>query len=101
MAQNIKTVEIDGYKLSVDLEKFDDVRFFEMSEQLDEHPKLYIDVLKLGIGEAAYDKMEKHFVKKDGRFKMNTVIEAVMKILDVTDPKEEASGQSESSTQTN
>lgn len=98
---NIKNIVVDGYKLSVDLDNFDDVRFFEMSEQLEEHPKLFIDVLKMGIGEAEYGKMAKHFTKKDGRFKMNVVIDAVNKMLDITDPKEEASGQSENSIQTN
>lgn len=101
MAQDIKTVEVGGYKLTVDMDAFDDVRFFEMSEQVEEHPKLFIDILKMAAGEAEYSKMEKHFVKKDGRFKMNTVIEAVNKVLDITDPKGGASGQSESSTQTN
>lgn len=98
---NTKNVEVDGYKLSVDLDNFDDVRFFEMSEQLGERPKLIIDILKIGIGEAEYNKMEKYFVKKDGRFKMSVATEAVNKILDVTDPKDEVSGQPESSTQTN
>ena len=98
---NIKSVEIDGYNLDVDLDNFDDVRFFEMTEQLDEHPKLFIDVLKLGIGDAAYNKFAKHFTKKDGHLKMSTVTTAVNKILDITDPKEEASGQSGNSTQTN
>lgn len=97
---NIKHVEIDDYKLDVDLDNFDDVKFFEMTEQLEDHPKYFIDVLKLGIGDAEYDKMAKYFTKRDGRFKMNTVIEAVNKILDITDPKDEASGQSKGSTQT-
>lgn len=100
MANN-KTVEVQGYKLTVDLDNFDDVKFFDMTEQLEEHPKLFSDVLKLGIGEANYKKMEDHFTSKDGRFKMSVVIEAVNKILEITDPKEEASGQSGSSTQTN
>lgn len=101
MAKNIKHVEVAGYKFDVDLDGFDDVEFFEMSEQLDEHPKYFIDILKLGIGEDGYKKMEQHFKAKDGKFKMNVVIEAVNKVLEITDPKGEASGQSDGSTQTN
>lgn len=101
MAQNLKHVVVDGYKLDVDLDNFDDVRFFEATEQIEEHPALIIDILKMGIGEDAYQKMAEHFTKRDGKFKMSIASEAVDKILGITDPKEEASGPSESSTETN
>lgn len=101
MAQNLKHVVVDGYKLDVDLDNFDDVRFFEATEQINEHPALIIDILKMGIGEETYKKMADHFTKRDGKFKMSIASDAVDKILGITDPKEEASGPSESSTQTN
>lgn len=101
MAQNLKHIVVDGYKLDVDLDNFDDVRFFEATEQLAEHPALIIDILKMGIGEEAYEKMAAHFTKRDGKFKMSIASDAVNKMLDITDPKDEASGPSESSTETN
>lgn len=97
---NIKQIELNGFKLDVDMDGFDDVEFFEKSDKLEEHPNYIIDMVKMGIGEKQYEKMKAYFVKKEGRFKMSVLTEAFNLIMDITDPKDEASGQSASSTQT-
>ncbi len=97
----IKSVSYDGYQFDVDMDCFDDVRFFELSDKLESDPKLHVDVLKLAIGDKGYEKFSSHFMKKDGRLKMSAVIGAVAAIFGEADPKESASGNSEKNTQTN
>lgn len=95
-----KTIKLDDYSFDVDMDCFDDVEFFEMSDKIEENPKLNIDVLKLAIGNDGYEKFADHFKKSEGKLKMSKVIEAVARIFDVSDPKDSASGNSEKNTQT-
>ena len=95
-----KTIKLDDYSFDVDMDCFDDVEFFEMSDKIEENPKLNIDVLKLAIGNDGYEKFADHFKKSEGKLKMSKVIEAVARIFDASDPKEQASGNSEKNTQT-
>lgn len=97
---NVKQLDIGGFKFEADIDNFDDVEFYEMADKVEENPKYCIDILKLAVGESVYKDMAAYFKKKDGKFKMTVVMDAVNKILDITDPKEEASGPSDNSTQT-
>lgn len=93
-------IKFEDYSFDVDMDCFDDVRFFEMTDRLEADPKLHIDILKLAIGESGYKEFAAHFEKKDGKLKMSKVISAVAAIFNAADPKESASGTSESNTQT-
>lgn len=95
-----KTIKLDDYSFEVDMDCFDDVEFFEMSDKLEENPKLHIDIFKIAVGNSGYDNFAEHFKKKDGKLKMSRVVEAVAKIFDESDPKDSASGNSEKNTQT-
>lgn len=90
----IKHIKVRDYSFDVDMDCFDDVRFFELADKLETDPKLHIDVLKLALGDAGYATFAEHFTKADGRCKMSVVIEAVAKIFEEADPKDSASGNS-------
>ena len=97
----IKTIEIDGYKLDVDIDAFDDVRFFELADEENTRASVVIDMLKMGIGEDGYQKMYDYFVKKEGRLRVSTIRKAFDILFGLMSPKASASGQSENDTQTN
>lgn len=93
--------ELDGYKFNVDMSCFDDVRFFEISDELDEKPVLCIDLMKMALGESGYNDFAEYFKKRDGKLKMSVVMKAVETMFEEADPKESASGSSAESTQKN
>lgn len=97
----IKTVEVDGYKLTVDMDALDDVRFLEMADREVSQPSVIIEMLKLVVGENGYKDMESYFVKKEGKLRISTIRKSFDKLLSVYDPKESASTKSENDTQTN
>lgn len=84
-----KTIEYDGYKFDLDMEVFDDVRFFEIADELETKPILNIELAKMGMGEKNYQKFEEFFKKKDnGRLKMSRVMGVVAKMFEETGPKD-------------
>lgn len=94
-----KHLSYDDYELDVDMDCFDDVEFFEIVDKLEEQPKLNIDLLKMAIGENGYKSFADYFKKRDGKLKMSTVMSAVAKIFEESDPKGSASGELEKTTQ--
>lgn len=94
-----KHLSYDGYEFDVDMDCFDDVEFFEIVDKLEEQPKLNIDLLKMAIGENGYKSFADYFKKRDGKLKMSTVMSAVAKIFEESDPKDSASGDLEKTTQ--
>jgi hypothetical protein len=96
-----KKIDFDGYSCEIDLDVFDDVRFFEMIDKLEENPSLNIEVAKMGLGEENYKKISEFFTKRDGKLKMSVVMGIVAQIFAEADPKDSASGSSEKNTQTN
>lgn len=96
-----KNIKYADYSFDVDMDCFDDVRFFEIADTLETTPKNHIDILKMALGEDGYKKFADHFTKRDGRLKMTVVMETVAKIFDEADPKDSASGSSEKTTQKN
>lgn len=96
-----KHITYADYSFDVDMDCFDDVRFFEIADKLESDPKLHIDVLRIAIGEDGYKAFSDHFTAKDGRLKMSRVIEAIAEIFGEADPKDSASGNSKSNTQKN
>lgn len=84
-----KTVEYEGFSFELDMDVFDDVRFFEIADKLEEKPMLNIDLAKLAMGEKTYDKFESYLKKKDnGVLKMSRVMGMVAKFFEEAGPKE-------------
>lgn len=84
-----KTVEYEGFSFELDMEVFDDVRFFEIAEQLETKPILNIELAKMGMGEKTYEKFESYFKKKDnGKLKMSHIMNVVAKMFEEAGPKE-------------
>lgn len=98
---DIKHIEHDGFKIDVDMDVFDDVRFFELSDQSMTEPGKLIDIAKLAFGEDGYQRLVDYFTKKEGRLKMSKLSEIYGKIFEIESPKESASGQQKPSTRTN
>lgn len=86
MAEKTRTVEYDGYKITVDMDLFDDVKFFELADGVQERQSNLIDIMRL-ILKDKFSDLEAYFVKKDGRLKMSTISAFVDKLLSI-DPKE-------------
>ena len=51
-----KHIEYEGFSTDIDMDVFDNVRFFEIADKLEEKPALNIEVVKLGLGEKEYDR---------------------------------------------
>lgn len=85
---DIKHIEHDGFKIDVDMDVFDDVRFFELSDRAMTEPGKLIDIAKLAFGEDGYKRLVDHFTKKEGRLKMSKLSEIYNKIFEIQDPKE-------------
>ena len=97
-----KTIEYEGFSFELDPDVFDDVRFFEIADELETKPILNIELAKMGMGEKAYAKFEEYFKKKDGgKLKMSRIMNIVVKFFEEAGPKDFASGNSEKTTQTN
>lgn len=83
-----KHIDYEGFSTDIDMEVFDDVRFFEIADKLEEKPALNIEIVKLGLGEKEYDRFEKFFTKLDGKFKMSRVMGMVVKLFEEAGPKD-------------
>lgn len=85
----IKDVEFEGYKFTVDTSKMDDVEVLDMLDQIEhqDRPRVIIDFLVLLLGQAGYDEMKAYYVKKDGRFKLSTLTGIYQNIFADFDPK--------------
>lgn len=98
---NIEHIEFEGYEFDVDMDNFDDVEFFTLSDEAMTRPAKLIDITKLVLGQDGYEKLKAYFVKKDGKLTMSKLSDIYSKILKIEDPKESASGTQETNTQTN
>lgn len=84
-----KTVEYEGFSFDIDMEVFDDVRFFEIADELEAKPVLNIEIAKMGMGEKTFKKFEDFFKKKDdGKLKMSHIMGVVAKIFEEAGPKD-------------
>lgn len=99
--KDIKHIEFEGYEFDVDMDNFDDVDFFTLSDEATTNVSKLIPITKLVLGEDGYEKLKAYFVKKDGKLGMNKLSLIYAKILEIEDPKESASGSHKSNTQTN
>lgn len=86
---DIKTVEIDGYKLEFDQNNLDDVEVFELINAIEEgEVQKTAKLLKLLIGENEYNKVKDFFVNKYGRFPISKLTEVYTAIFQGASPKD-------------
>lgn len=85
----VKEVEFEGYKFTVDTGLMDDVEVLDMLDQIEnqDRPRVIIDFLVLLLGQAGYETMKAYYVKKDGRFKLSTLTGIYQNIFADFDPK--------------
>ncbi len=87
--KDIKTVEVDGYKLEFDQNNLDDVEVFELINDIEEgEVQKTVKLLKLLLGENEYNKVKDYFVNKYGRFSINKLTEVYTAIFQGTNPKD-------------
>ena len=99
--KDIKHIEFEGFELDVDMDNFDDVEFFTLSDEAQTNPGKLIDIAKLAFGEEGYKALKAYFVKKDGKLALSKLSAIYEKIFQAEDPKESASGTRKANTQTN
>ncbi len=86
---DIKTVEVDGYKLEFDQNNLDDVEVFELINDIEEgEVQKTVKLLKLLLGENEYNKVKDYFVNKYGRFSINKLTKVYTAIFQGTNPKD-------------
>lgn len=85
----IKDVTVEGYTFKLNTALLDDVELLEMIDAIEsqERPGVIISLLRSLIGEDGYVAMKTYFVKKDGRFKMSTLMKVYDAIFEDFDPK--------------
>lgn len=83
-----KHIEYEGFSTDIDMDIFDDVRFFEIADKLEEKPVLNIEIVKLGLGEKEYNRFDQFFTKKDGKLKMSRIMNMVAKLFEEAGPKD-------------
>ena len=94
-----KNIEFEGFSREIDMDVFDDVKFFEIVDKLEENPSLNINVVKMAFGEDGYKALSDYFTKRDGKLKMSVIMSFVAKMFEESDPKDSASGDLEKTTQ--
>ena len=95
-----KHIDFEGFKFDIDMDIFDDVKFYELADTIEAKPSNNIDILKMGLGDK-YADFEAFFTKKDGRLKMSKVMQLVAVIFETAGPKDSASGSSKNNTPKN
>lgn len=85
----IKELEIEGYKFKVDTDLLDDVEAFENIDRIENKGQVaaIVPLLKFLVGEKGYDEMKAHFVKTEGRFKVTKLTKVYEVIIANFDPK--------------
>lgn len=86
---NIKKVEIDGYKLEFDQNNLNDVEVFELINDIDNgEVQKTATLIKLLLGEGEYDKIKNYFKEKYGRFTISKLTEVYIAIFQSANPKD-------------
>ncbi len=97
---NIKDIELGGYKFKVDTDLLDDVEAFEYIDNIENKGQVagIVPLLKFLIGDQGYLDMKAHFSKLDaeehkdqqsykGRFRISKLNDVYMAIIEKFDPK--------------
>lgn len=86
---NIKKLEHDGFKFTVDTDLLDDVEVLELIDRIESKNQIaaILPLLDFLIGPDEVAKMRAHFVKKYDRFRITKLTEIYEVIIDNFDPK--------------
>lgn len=96
----VKEIEVDGYKFTADMDLLDDVEAFEIIDRIENKGQVaaIVPLLTFLIGDAEYEKMKAHFAKVDaeahkdqkdykGKFRISKLNDVYMAIIEKYDPK--------------
>lgn len=99
-AENIKEIEVDGYKFTTDTDLLDDVEAFEYIDRIENKGQVaaIVPLLTFLIGNPEYQRMKVHFSEQDaaehkdkpdykGRFRISKLNEVYLAIIEKFDPK--------------
>lgn len=97
---NVKEIELEGYKFTVDTDLLDDVEAFEYIDRIENKGQTagIVPLIKFLIGDDGYDKMKDYFAAKDaeahkeeegykGRFRVTQLVKVYEVIIAKFDPK--------------
>lgn len=84
-----KQLECDGYKFMVDTDLLDDVEAFKIIDRIENKGQVaaVVPLLEFLIGKDGFAKMEQHFIKKEGRFRVSKLSKIYEVIVENFDPK--------------
>lgn len=86
---NVKELEIEGYKFKVDTDLLDDVEAFEHIDRIENKGQVaaIVPLLHFLIGTEGYEAMKAHFVKTEGRFRVTKLSKVYQVIIENFNPK--------------
>lgn len=85
----VKELEIDGYKFTVDTDLLDDVEAFKLIDRIENQKQVtaIVPLLTFLIGNEGYEKMEQHYIKTEGKFRVTKLSKVYSVIIEAFDPK--------------
>lgn len=88
MAKTIKTVEIDGFELDIDVSVFADFEFLEsLADVANGEPANVIRPFRMLFAGDTYQKVKDHLRDKDGRVPVKAMSVFLSKVVKATVPK--------------
>lgn len=88
--ENLKELEAEGYKFTVNTDLLDDVEAFEHIDRIENKNQVtaIVPLMEFLIGKEGFEKMKAHFVEKEGRFRVTKLTKVYQVIIDNFDPKD-------------
>lgn len=85
-----KQLTFEGYDFTVDTDLLDDVEAFELIDRIENKGQTaaIVPLLKFLIGADGYEDMKSYFTKRDGRFRVTTLVKIYPVIIENFDPKD-------------
>lgn len=68
-----KEIDIDGFKLNVSEEIFDDITVLELLEEIESRPSAILKFVRYTLGEDNYKAIKAHYVEKNGRMRIEDI----------------------------
>lgn len=87
---NLKELEAEGYKFTVDTDLLDDVEAFEHIDRIENKNQVtaIVPLMEFLIGKEGFADMKAYFVKKEGKFRVTKLTKVYQVIIDNFDPKD-------------
>lgn len=87
MAKNIKTVEIDGFELDIDVSVFADFEFLEsLADVANGEPANVISPFRMLFAGDTYQKVKDHLRDEDGRVPVKAMSAFLAKVVKAAAP---------------